>query len=167
MVWSPSERKKREDKCSNPKGFTMKQFCKNLRSKSPKGQRNNKGKKVSSPKRSRTPGPGKKEFLYNKDDPKKSFDVYIDKNPKDTIPIQYKNVSDVKKTIRKLERLYKNDRYPHKRIKQVAMIMMVRLNAESGKNEEKRLARNYHSFLGERTNQKDKEKRKKMNFKIN
>ena len=28
---------------------------------------------------------GKKQFLYNPNNPKKSFDVYIDKNPKDTI----------------------------------------------------------------------------------
>ena len=27
----------------------------------------------------------KKQFLYNPDNPKKSFDVYIDKNPNDTI----------------------------------------------------------------------------------
>jgi lipoprotein-anchoring transpeptidase ErfK/SrfK len=26
-----------------------------------------------------------KQFLYNPNDPNKSFDVYIDKNPKDTI----------------------------------------------------------------------------------
>ena len=31
--WSPSERKKRSEKCKNPKGFTMKQFCKNLKTK--------------------------------------------------------------------------------------------------------------------------------------
>ena len=42
----------------------------------------------------------KKQFLYNPDDPKKSFDVYIDKNPDDTIPIKYTTVSDVKKTIK-------------------------------------------------------------------
>lgn len=29
----------------------------------------------------------KKTFLFNPNDPKKSFDVYIDKNPKDTIHI--------------------------------------------------------------------------------
>ena len=28
----------------------------------------------------------KKQFLYNPNNPKKSFDVYIDKNPNDTIP---------------------------------------------------------------------------------
>jgi hypothetical protein len=43
----------------------MKQFCKNQRTKSPKGQRNNEGK-VSSPKRSKTPGPGKKDFCTTK-----------------------------------------------------------------------------------------------------
>ena len=30
----------------------------------------------------------KKQFLYNPDNPKKSFDVYVDKNPKDTIHIK-------------------------------------------------------------------------------
>jgi hypothetical protein len=30
-----------------------------------------------------------KTFFYNPDDPKKSFDVYIDKDPSDTIPIKY------------------------------------------------------------------------------
>ena len=38
----------------------------------------------------------KQEFLYNPNNPKKSFDVYIDKNPNDTIPIKYSTVSDVK-----------------------------------------------------------------------
>ena len=49
-----------------------------------------------------------KKFLYNPNNPKKSFDVYIDKNPKDTIHIKYKTLNDVKDTINKLERLYKN-----------------------------------------------------------
>jgi len=31
----------------------------------------------------------KKRFLYNPNNPKKSFDVYIDKNPNDTININY------------------------------------------------------------------------------
>ena len=30
-----------------------------------------------------------RKFLYNPNDPKKSFDVYIDKNPRDTIYIKY------------------------------------------------------------------------------
>jgi hypothetical protein len=48
----------------------------------------------------------KKEFLYNPKNPKKSFDVYIDKNPKDTISIKYTSLQDVKDTINKLETLY-------------------------------------------------------------
>ena len=47
----------------------------------------------------------KKEFLYNPDNPKKSFDVYIDKNPNDKINIKYTTVNDVKNTIKKLEKL--------------------------------------------------------------
>ena len=40
---------------------------------------------------------GKKQFLYNPNNPKKSFDVYIDKNPKDTINIKYTTVMMLKK----------------------------------------------------------------------
>lgn len=68
-----------------------------------------------------------KTFLYNPDNPAKSFDVYIDKNPADTIPIKYTTVDDVKETITTLERLYKAHEYPHKRIRQVGMILCVRL----------------------------------------
>ena len=67
----------------------------------------------------------KKQFLYNPDNPKKSFDVYIDKNPNDTIPIKYTTVEDVKTTIDTLEKLYKNKKYSHKRIWQVGMITFV------------------------------------------
>ena len=54
----------------------------------------------------------RKQFLYNPKNPKKSFDVYIDKNPKDTIQIKYSTVQDVENTIKKLEQLYKTDKYP-------------------------------------------------------
>jgi|TARA_B100000900_G_C20333480_1_gene615158 hypothetical protein len=39
--FSKSERNKRKEKCDNPKGFTMKQFCKNQRTRSKKGERKN------------------------------------------------------------------------------------------------------------------------------
>ena len=39
--WSDSEREKRKSKCSNPKGFTMKQFCKNQRTRSKQGEKTN------------------------------------------------------------------------------------------------------------------------------
>ena len=70
-----------------------------------------------------------KQFLYNPNNPKKSFDVYIDKDPSDTINIKYTTVDDVKNTIKKLERLFKSKKYSHKRIWQVGMIMRVRLQA--------------------------------------
>ncbi len=107
---------------------------------------------------------GKKQFLYNPDNPKKSFDVYIDKNPKDTIHIKYKTYSDTVNTIRKLERLYKSGKYTHKRIKQVAMILMVRLRVlKTKKKMSYKLAEKYHSFLGERT-KLSKKFRKKYSF---
>ena len=114
-----------------------------------------------------------KIYLFNNSSKKKSFDVYIDKNPKDTIPIKYKTLSDVKSTIRKLEKLFKNKKYSHKRIWQVGMIMFVRLRAMKGKQKQKALAKRYYKFLGKRTKQKGKNKietfnkRKKMKFKIN
>ena len=58
----------------------------------------------------------KKQFLYNPNNPSKSFDVYVDKNPKDTINIKYKTLKNVKDTIVKLEKLYKNKRYSRKRM---------------------------------------------------
>ena len=50
-------------------------------------------------------GRTKNKYFFNPDDPKRSFDVYKDKNPRDTIPIKYKTLDDVKHTVKKLERL--------------------------------------------------------------
>ena len=112
----------------------------------------------------------KRRFLYNPNNPKKSFDVYIDKNPKDTIPIKYTTVKDVRNTIRKLERLYKTNKYPHTRIWKVGMILKVRLEVivkNTGKKKEHfRHAKNYFHFLGQRTKKKG-DTRKKMVFKFN
>ena len=118
----------------------------------------------------------KKQFLYHPNDPKKSFDVYIDKNPKDTIPIKYTTIEDVKNTIRNLEDLYKKGKYSHKRIWQVGMIQKVRLEAmlknknklyPHAKNVKKRfdLANKYFLFLKSRSKETDETKRKKMTFK--
>lgn len=117
----------------------------------------------------------KKHFLYNPNNPKKSFDVYIDKNPNDTIPIKYTTIEDVEETIIKLERLYKNRKYSHKRIWQVGMIMKVRLEAmnkykkslyKNAKNVYKRykLANRYFLFLRKRTTKKTFKERKSMIF---
>lgn len=111
-------------------------------------------------------------YKFNPNSKKKSFDVYIDKNPDDTIPIKYKTISDVKATIKKLERLFKKGKYNHKRIWQVGMIMYVRLRAMKGKIKHKALSKRYFNFLRKRTKEKGKDSdetfrlRKKMTFKF-
>jgi hypothetical protein len=103
----------------------------------------------------------KKQFLFNPNDPERSFDVYINKNPNDTIPIKYKTVDDVKNTIKTLEKLYKDKKYPHKRIWQVGMIMKVRLNVlKNKKPREYSLANRYFKFLGARTKLLDNDRYK-------
>ena len=107
----------------------------------------------------------KKQFLFNPNDPKKSFDVYIDKNPKDTIHIKYTTTDDVKKTISKLESLYKHKKYSHKRIWQVGMIMKVRLEVlKNKKPQQYKLSKKYFEFLSHRTKLDDVD-RYKLTFK--
>ena len=140
-------------KCRKIRGFTMRSSCAPY-----KYCKKGCGKNTLSK---------KKDFLYNPDNPKKSFDVYIDKNPKDTIPIKYKTLDDVKRTIKKLERLYKQDKYSHKRIWQVGMIMYVRLKVlKKKKPKEFKLSERYFKHLGKRTNIKGELERKKYMFKI-
>jgi len=106
----------------------------------------------------------KQQFLFNPNDPKKSFDVYIDKNPEDTINIKYTTIKDVANTIDKLEKLYKDKKYPHKRIWQVGMIMKVRLKVlQSKKPKQYALANKYFIFLGNRTKLSE-EDRYKVSF---
>ena len=94
----------------------------------------------------------RKQFFFNPNNPKLSFNVYTDKNPYNTIPIHYKTIVDVKNTIKKLEKLYKAKKYTHKRIWAVAMIMKVRLEVlKQKKPDEYQLAKQYFEFLGERT----------------
>jgi len=117
----------------------------------------------------------KQTFLYNPNNPKTSFDVYIDKNPNDTISIKYTTIEDVENTIRKLEKLYRQKKYPHKRIWQVGMIMKVRLEAMNkykktkypkAKNVYARyiLAKRYFKFLGQRTKINGFKERCKLKF---
>ena len=101
----------------------------------------------------------KKQFLFNPTNPEKSFDVYIDKNPKDTIHIKYTTIEDVENTIDKLEKLYKSKKYTHKRIWQVGMIMKVRLKVlQSKKPKQYALANKYFKFLGNRTKLDEKDR---------
>ena len=108
----------------------------------------------------------KKQFFFNPENPKKSFDVYIDKNPRDTIHVKYTTIEDVKNTIDKLEKLYKNKKYTHKRIWQVAMIMKVRLQVlRHIKPNQYALANKYFTFLGKRTKLEETD-RYKLSFEV-
>lgn len=142
--------------------------------KHPKVIKNATNKKINNKTRRAIKGGTRKRFLYNPNDPKKSFDVYIDKDPSDTIPIKYTTVEDVKNTIKKLETLYKSGKYSHKRIWQVGMIMKVRLEAmlkhkstlyPNAKHVRRRfqLVNRYFQFLSSRT-KADENIRKKMVF---
>ena len=112
-------------------------------------------------------------FFFNPRNNKKSFNVYINKNPSNTISIKYKSITDVQKTISKLENLYKRGKYSHKRIFQVCMIMKIRIevikkNYPNAKDIIKRynIAKKYFNFLKKRSEIKDVAKRKKMFFNI-
>ena len=113
--------------------------------KNPKNKKQNKTKK--------------QRFLFNPTNPKKSFDVYIDKDPKDTIHIKYTTTEDVENTIDKLEKLYKGKKYTHSRIWHVAMIMKVRLKVlQLKKPRQYALANKYFKFLGKRTKLDEKDR---------
>ena len=109
--FSKAERKKRAKKCDNPKGFTMKQFCKNQKTRSKKGERTNEGK---DPKK----GTGKK--------PKGSGRrLYTDENPKDTVSVKFRTVQDIKDTLSKASFKSKS----HKRQSQIINLIHQRARA--------------------------------------
>ena len=103
----------------------------------------------------------KKENLYFK-----NYDLYSDKNPKDTIRIKYKSLEDVKNTIKKLERLYKSNKYPHNRIVQVVNVMTQRLRVINSKDNRYKLSLKYFNFLKNRTKIKGDKERKKLIFNL-
>lgn len=141
-------RKFTKKQCKNQKGFSMRSSC------APYRDCFTKKSNIK-----------KKQFLFNPKNPSKSFDVYIDKNPKDTIPIKYTTIQDVKQTIRKLEKLFKEKKYSHKRIWQVGMILYVRLKVlQSKKKTHFQLAKKYHKFLSKRSTIKNKDKTKQFNL---
>ena len=54
--------------------------------------------------------------------------MYIDKTKRYYF-VKYKTIEDLERTIKKLEKLYKDEEYSHQRIWQVGMILYVRLGA--------------------------------------
>ena len=97
------------------------------------------------------------------------YDLYSDANPKDTIPVRYDTIDNLKKTIRKLERLYKRDAYSHARIVQVMNVIKQRLRVMVDRHNKGKtrlsLASKYFDFLTKkRTPIKNKQDRKKLTF---
>lgn len=103
----------------------------------------------------------KKENLYFK-----NYDLYSDANPKDTIRIKYKTLKDVKETIKKLEKLYKKNKYKHVRIVQVTNVMTQRLRIININSKRYKLSKKYFEFLKKRTKIKSDKDRKNLIFKI-
>ena len=95
-----------------------------------------------------------------------NYDLYSDKNPKDTIRIKYKSLEDVKNTIKKLEKLYKSNKYPHNRIVQVVNVMTQRLRVINSKDNRYKLSLKYFNFLKNRTKIKGDKERKKLIFNL-
>ena len=65
----------------------------------------------------------KKKDIYFKS----GYDLYSDKNPDDTVRIKYKTVEDIKETIKKTEKLYKENKITHARNFQIFNVMVQRL----------------------------------------
>jgi len=160
-------RKYSKEKClTQPiKGFTMRSSCAPFKYCSKRKEKTKKTKKTSKKKT-------KKQFLYNPKHPSKSMDIYNNENPEDTIPIKFTTLQDVKTTITKLEKLYKKEKYNHRRITQVAIIMRVRLKIILDKSKAKhkaqiknryQLAKRYSDFLKTRTPLKEQD-RKSLTF---
>lgn len=109
--WDKKERKKRAKNCSNPKGFTMKQFCKNQKTRSKKSEKKNEGKdpKVGTGKKPK--GSGRR--------------LYTDENPKDTVSVKFSSVSAIRKTLAKSSFKSKS----HKRQSQIINLIHQRARA--------------------------------------
>jgi hypothetical protein len=145
--WSQSERNKRKSKCDNPKGFTMKQFCKNQRTKSKKGEKKNEEMELEErcQKGYKTHPKRKTKVMFGKTyrncvkaeegkDPKKGTGkkpkgsgrrLYTDENPKDTVSVEFKSVAAIKRTLAKKSFKSKS----HKRQSQIINLIHQRSRA--------------------------------------
>jgi hypothetical protein len=70
----------------------------------------------------KTPTKKKKDIYF-----KSGYDLYSDKNPKNTVPMKYKTIQDIKDTIKNTEKLYKEGKISHQRNFQIYNVMVQRL----------------------------------------
>tara|TARA_B100000900_G_scaffold411166_1_gene430332 strand:+ start:870 stop:1772 length:903 start_codon:yes stop_codon:yes gene_type:complete len=145
--FSKKERAKRRKKCDNPKGFTMKQFCKNQRTRSKKGERKNEEMELEErcQKGYKTHPTRKTKKMFGRTyrncvkaeegkDPKKGTGkkpkgsgrrLYTDENPKDTVSVEFKSVAAIKRTLAKPSFKSKS----HKRQSQIINLIHQRARA--------------------------------------
>ena len=145
--FSKSEREKRSKKCNNPKGFTMKQFCKNQKTRSKKGERKNEQQELEEKcqKGYKTHKTRKTKVMFGKTyrncvkaeeakDPAKGTGkkpkgsgrrLYTDENPSDTVSVSFKSVSAIQKTLAKKSFKSKS----HKRQSQIINLIHQRSRA--------------------------------------
>ena len=94
----------------------------------------------------------------------KDYDLYSDANPSDTVRVKYDTLDNLKKTISKIERLYKKKTITHARASQIANVISQRLRVINENDKRTKLSFKYFSFLKLRTKQNEKERRR-MTFK--
>ena len=96
----------------------------------------------------------------------KNYDLYSDANPKDTVRIRYKTKTDVRNTIRRLEKLYKKKKITHARNVQIVNIMTQRLKVIKKRNPKidkgrYSISKKYFEKLKKRTKSRKKKKTKR------
>ena len=144
--WSKSERDKRKSKCANPKGFTMKQFCKNQKTRSKKGEKKNEDMDLEErcQKGYKTHPTRKTKKMFGKTyrncvkaegkDPKKGTGkkpknsgrrLYTDEDPSDTVSVEFKSAAAIRKTLAKKSFKSKS----HKRQSQIINLIHQRARA--------------------------------------
>ena len=143
--FSKEERKKRAKKGDNPKGFTMKQFCKNRRTKSKKGERKNESLLEADPKK----GTGKK--------PKGSGRrLYTDEDPSDTVSVKFTSASAVQDTLAKKSFKSKS----HKRQSQIINLIHQRARAAYQNAKDPKVKKRLKKAYDYATERKEASKRK-------
>ena len=183
--WSKSERDKRKSKCANPKGFTMKQFCKNQKTRSKKGEKKNEEMELEErcQKGYKTHPTQKTKKMFGKTyrncvkaeegkDPAKGTGkkpkgsgrrLYTDENPKDTVSVKFSTVQDIRDTLSKASFKSKS----HKRQSQIINLIHQRVRAayQNAKDPKvKARLKNAYDYAKKRK-EASKEKTKRMNKK--
>ena len=183
--WSKSERDKRKSKCANPKGFTMKQFCKNQKTRSKKGEKKNEEMELEErcQKGYKTHPTQKTKEMFGKTyrncvkaeegkDPAKGTGkkpkgsgrrLYTDENPSDTVSVKFSTVQDIRDTLSKASFKSKS----HKRQSQIINLIHQRVQAayQNAKDPKVKARLKKAYDYAKKRKESSKEKTKRMNKK--